>query len=281
MLNIKQLESALETTQVLGEVTQAFENIASIEIRRIKDRVIASREFFHGLWGVYSQLRVSEDETFMVNREITNSKTALLVVTSDVSLTGGIDQRLVNQVLNEYRADKHDIVVIGAHGEALLGVMGIKPAAVYKLPDVTKKIDVLPIINLINTYKDSVVYYESFVSLSTQRIAHLELLFAVQKLSALEKKRPGGDVIISGDYIFEPSIERVVEYMESMMLSTALTEVILESRLAQLASRFNAMSIAHQAAEKRVEYLSTDVSRLKRLKADEAIRRHYLGVTNE
>ena len=281
MLNIKQIESALETTIVLGEVTQAFENIASIEIRRIKDRVIASREFFHELWGVYSQLRVSGHEGFMANRDIVNSKTALLVVSSDVSLTGGIDQRLINQVLSEYRPEKHDIIVIGAHGEALLKVMGIKPVAVYGLPDVTKKIDVVPIINLVNTYVDSVVYYESFVSLSTQRIAHLELLFAVQKLSALEKNRVDGEVIYSGDYIFEPSLEEVVRYMESMMLSTALTEVILESRLAQLASRFNAMSLAHQAADQRSDYLRSDLSRLKRQRADESIRRHYLGVTNE
>lgn len=65
------------------------------------------------------------------------------------------------------------------------------------------------------------------------------------------------------------------------MLSTALTEVILESRLAQLASRFNAMSLAHEAADQRSDYLATSISRLKRQKADEGIRRHYLGVNNE
>lgn len=275
MLNLKQLESTLATTETLSEVTQAFENIASIEIRRIKDRVIASREFFHELWGLYSQLRVSDEETFMSGREIEINKTALLVITSDVSLSGGIDQRLINQVLSEYRANKHDLIVVGSHGESLLRVMGLKPRAVFKLPDVTKKIDVLPIIKLVSKYQDSVVYYESFVSLSKQRIAHLELLFAVQKLSALEKERTGVEIIFSKDYIFEPSIQVVVEYMESMMLSTALTEVILESRLAQLASRFNAMSLAYQAADKRVKYLTTGISRLKRQKADESIRRHY------
>ncbi len=281
MLNIKQLESALTTTETLGEVTQAFENIASIEIRRIKDRVISSREFFHELWSVYSQLRIKEDEVFMSNRNVVYEKTALLVVSSDVSLTGGIDQRLINQVLSEYKASQHDLIVIGAHGEALLRVMGVKPTAVFKLPDVTKKINVLPMIELVSKYRNSVVYYESFVSLATQRIAHLELLFAVQKLSMLEQNRPGGELIYSGDYIFEPSLEKVVEYMESMMLSTALTEVILESRLAQLASRFNAMSLAHTAAEKRADYLTTNISRLKRQRADEGIRRHYLGVNNE
>lgn len=80
-------------------------------------------------------------------------KTALLVVSSDVSLTGGIDQRLINQVLSEYRADQHDLVVIGAHGKTLLKVMGLKPVAVFNLPDVTKKIDVLPIIELVGKYR--------------------------------------------------------------------------------------------------------------------------------
>lgn len=277
MLNLKQLEQALDTTDTLGNVTQAFENIASIEIRRIKDRVIASREFFHELWGLYSQLRVSEEEVFNPNRNIENNKTALLVVTSDSNLGGEIDQRLINQVLGEYRKEKHDIVVIGSHGESLLRAVGIRPVAVFKLPDVTKKIDVVPMINLVSKYQDSVVYFESFISLSTQRIAHLELLFAVQKLTTLEKSRTHEELIISGDYIFEPSLQKVVSYMESMMLSTALTEVILESRLAQLASRFNAMSRAHQSAADRTKYLSNSISRLKRQKSDESIRRHYLG----
>ncbi len=74
MLNIKQLESALATTKTLGDVTQAFENIASIEIRRIKDRVISSREFFHEIWGVYSQLRVKDDEMFMSDRDVQYEK---------------------------------------------------------------------------------------------------------------------------------------------------------------------------------------------------------------
>jgi F-type H+-transporting ATPase subunit gamma len=281
MLNIKQLESVLATTEILKEVTQAFENIASIEIRRIKDRVISSREFFHELWSVYSQLRIKEDEVLISNRNVVYEKTALLVVSSDASLTGGIDQRLINQVLSEYKASQHDLIVIGAHGEALLRDMGIKPVAVFRLPDITKKINVIPMIELVSKYRNSVVYYESFVSLTTQRIAHLELLFAVQKLSMLEQSRPKKELIYSGDYIFEPSLERVVEYMENMMLSTALTEVILESRLAQLASRFNAMSLAHVAAEKRINYLATNISRLKRQRADEDMRRHYLGVNNE
>lgn len=277
MLNLSQLEQALSTSQTLGGVTQAFENIASIEIRRIKDRVIASREFFHELWGMYSQLVVSDNELFEPKRNIQYHKTALLVVSSDTGLSGGLDQRLINQVLSEYRQDKYDIIVIGAHGQQLLKASGVKPVAVFGLPDITKKIDVVPIISIINKYQSSVVYYESFVSLTKQRIVHLELLFAIQKLSALEETSATKELIISSDYIFEPSLQKVAEYMESMMISTALTEVILESRLAQLASRFNAMRLAHQSASERTEYLNSAIYRLRRQRADESIRHHYLG----
>lgn len=278
MLNLKQLEQALSTSQTLGGVTQAFENIASIEIRRIKDRVVASREFFHELWGMYSQLRVTKDEVFNPSRKIENNKTAILVVSSNTNLGGEIDQRLINQVLSEYQQDRHDIIMIGAHGERLLQAMGVKPVAVFQLPDVTKKINVVPMINLVNKYQNTIVYYESFVSLARQRIVHLELLFAVQKLSALEQKQPLKEIIISGDYIFEPSPQSVIEYMESMMISTALIEVIMESRLAQLASRFNAMRLAHQSASERTKYLTSSITRFKRRKADESIRRYYKEV---
>jgi ATP synthase F1 gamma subunit len=273
MAELRKLIDQRQKTIVLEEVTEAFETIASIQLRQIKDRVIASREFFHELWGMYSQFRIAPRDRFQtITQNIQTNKEVVVVVSSEQSLSGGIDQRLIEQLLNDINPTLVDLVVIGHHGAQLLNGLGIRPVQVYPLPDITKKIDVVPIIKLISSYKRSSVYYQSFVSLTTQRIGHFELLFAVQKLSEHEQKRNLEELIYSSDYIFEPSFEEVVGYMESMMLSTALTEVILESRLAQLASRFGAMNRARLEAHSQTKVLSQLISRTRRFTQDESMR---------
>lgn len=277
MAELSKLIDQYRSTQVLEEVTEAFETIASIQLRQIKDRVIASREFFHELWGMYSQLRIAKNDQFKtITQNAPIDREVLILISSDSSLTGGIDQRLVEQVVNDTKPGQVDFVVVGQHGAQLLRAYGLNPVQVYPLPDITKKIDVVPIIKYISRYRRSTVYYQSFVSLTTQRIGHFELLFAVQRLSELEQKRPKQELIFSSDYIFEPSFEQTVTYMESMMLSTALTEVILESRLAQLASRFSAMNHARLEADTQVKTLSQVISRTKRLKQDETARLYHV-----
>ena len=61
----------------------------------------------------------------------------------------------------------------------------------------------------------------------------------------------GDDIISERNYIFEPSSFAVVAHLERTMLEISLSQTILESKLAQYASRFRAMSAAKDLAQKR------------------------------
>src|SRR3712207_7285068 len=50
-------------------------------------------------------------------------------------------------------------------------------------------------------------------------------------------------------YIFEPSAFVLVDHLERSMMQIALEQLILESKLAQYASRFRAMSASHRSEE--------------------------------
>jgi len=84
----------------------------------------------------------------------------------------------------------------------------------------------------------------------------------------------------SHEYIFEPNINEIADYLESLMLGVALTQVIMESKLAQYASRFNAMSAAkHRAGEIGAEY-SSMYHRAKRFESDERLKEIVTVATN-
>ena len=101
-----------------------------------------------------------------------------------------------------------------------------------------------------------------------QEVKQIALSAAVQERGqSLEKSGELDAYITDVNYIFEPTIPAVVDYMEQSMLGVALSEVIMESKLAQQASRFRAMSAARSRARD-----SEDELRLQFNDADRAIK---------
>lgn len=265
MNKLKQIQQQYQDMSAIEEVAKVYETIASIEIRKIKNRVLLSRNFFHELWGMYMQLRVDPDKDFdSLSSNPSINKTAVVLISSDSPLGGSIDERLVDETLAATSTAKADYFVIGKHGAKILRARGITPKALFPLPDISKPFHVLDIIEQTKQYKDTIVYFEQFINLDKQQVQVFELISSVTRLSEIEASSGDTALLFASDYLFEPSLKEVVEYLESMMCATALTELILESRLAQLASRFNAMNIASSSAEDKKTILKTQYKRYKR-----------------
>jgi len=92
---------------------------------------------------------------------------------------------------------------------------------------------------------------------------------AQERGESLENAGELDDLITDVNFIFEPSIPAVVDYMERSMLGVALSEVILESKLAQQASRFRAMSAARSRAKESEEDLRLQFNHAGRAIKDE------------
>lgn len=253
------------------QLTGAFEGIASMHIVRLKDRVARSEGFFSELWQVYTQLRVGKE--FLAGRKAKPDdidKDLLIVITSQGSLSGDIDQRLVNDMLGSYDRQSQDIIVIGHHGEILLKQRDIHYVKAYDLPEKDDKIDTAEIVAEIQKYRKATAYYQAYASLMVQEIKSIELNKAVQERgSQLDVDE---ETISDANFIFEPSVPAVVEYMERSMLGVAINEVIIASKLAQQASRFRAMSAAQTKARDAESDFKTQLGHAKRKLKDEQTR---------
>lgn len=268
------VKERLYSVESIDSITHILESIASIRIRQIRDEVLGSREFFQRLWSIFSQLRVSEKDLKRTNTKIKNSKQAVILVTANAGLTGEVDTHLVSAVLAEVDAKKTDFFVFGLHGENILRQYGIKPVQSFRFPEIGSPIDVSQCVDIVASYHKPLVYYPSYSSLTSQQISKIELYEAVQTLGEGHKDLTTEQIIFKDNCIFEPSISEVVNYLEQMMAGTILTEIILESNLAQYSSRFNAMSVASTRAASMSESLRLQYSRLKRHESDEANRRY-------
>jgi F-type H+-transporting ATPase subunit gamma len=268
-------ESSMGT---LVELTSVFEGLASMKISQIKDQVIQATEFYDKLWGIYSQIRVggqfsfgrTEGEALAIDKEL------YIIVTAEGGFSGDIDLRLVRLMLKTYEAEKCDIVVIGHHGALQLAQQHVSYSRYFKLPDKDRDINVEPIVKIIRQYKSTRVFYQQYISLMVQDIKRIDLSSAIADRGTTSESLD--DTITESNYIFEPSTLDVVAHLERSMMSITMSQLILESKLAQYAARFQAMRMSHTSADDSKAALHTDFNRAKRAVKDQRLKEIINGL---
>ena len=278
MRQLSEIAGARDTATIMVELTSAFESIASTRIATVRDQVLRSGQFFDDLWRIYSQIRV--DKSFNFGRSQAQSrlinKELMILITSEGSFSGDIDQRLIAQALSHYNLPKNDIIVVGYHGIAQLAQRRVQATLNFRLPSSEKNINVAPITSEVQKYASTVVYYQTYVSLMQQDVKTIALGAAINQRGA--NVQSGEEFISEKNYIFEPSTQAVVEHLESAMTGIAVSEVILESKLAQYASRFRAMRAAHEKADETYKDLNWIYARAKRQLKDERLKEIINGL---
>ncbi len=262
----------------LVELTSVFEGIASMRIAQIKNQVLQATQFFHELWTIYSQLRV--DNLFRFGRSQNNEdvidKELFIVITAEGGFSGDIDQKLIQLMLQTYDKDKNEIIVIGHHGAIQLAQRNISFKKYFKLPSKDANINVTPIVAEVQKYASTTVFYQEYVSLMVQDVKRISLSNAVKEQS---KDLTGSDEIISeANYIFEPSAFDVVDHLERSMMQITISQLIFDSKLAQYASRFRAMSASHQRADEARNDLHLAYNRARRAIKDERLKEIINGL---
>jgi ATP synthase F1 gamma subunit len=257
-------------------LTSAFEGLASMRIAQIKNQVLQAQQFFEVLWDMYRQLRV--DPIFRFGRSTDKDvidKELLIAITAEGGFSGDIDQKLIDLMLKSYDPKKHDIIIVGHHGAVQLAQAGVQFQRYFKLPAKERNINVKPLVREVRRYRNTSVYYQTYVSLMVQDVKRIELSTAVQ---AAGKKAGDYEETISEDtYIFEPSTFEVVAHLERYMLDITLSQLILDSKLAQYASRFRAMNVANDRATDADNELKLLFNRSRRALGDERLKQTLVG----
>ena len=263
---------------MLTDLTSIFEGLASMRIAQIKNQVQDAQKFFDELWGIYTQLRV--DSLFRFGRRETPheviDKELFIIITAEGGFSGDIDHKLITMMMKDYDPEKQDIIVVGHHGAVQLAQNGIKFRKYFKLPERDKNINSAPIIQEVQKYRSTTVYYQTYVSLMVQDVRRIALSAVVQQKGKNVKHDP--DIISEDTYIFEPSTFAVVDHLDRSMLQIAVSQVILESKLAQYASRFRAMSTSHNRADELYSNLKVTYNRSIRAVKDERLKEILNGL---
>lgn len=260
----------------IEDLTAVFESLASTQVGKVKSKVELSKEFFRLLWARYSSLRV-DPSTRITQRQLGEAgakEKVFIVISAEAGLSGDIDQRLINVMERAYDPKTTDIIILGSHGANQLSQRGIPYVRFFQVPETDSYIDVSPVIEAVAPYAKIIVYYEEYVSLGVQDIQSIDLVSSVKEMS----EGVDEDAMTAEDTIFEPSLDEIADQMEVTMMTLALSQAILESGLAQAASRFNAMAVAKKrAGELRGDFM-LEFHRAKRSESDRRMREVMISI---
>lgn len=261
-------EAAQITT--VEDLTGVFESIASTQVAKVKNKVELSKQFFQLLWSRYISIRV-DPESRITNRDNGSDEfqKVFVIISAEAGLSGDIDQRLIETMLQAYDPKTTDIIVLGSHGANQLVQRGIEYKRFFQVPETDKYIDVSPVIEAIMPYSQVIVYYEEYVSLGVQGIKTIDLMSSMRDMS---EDVENDDGMSPEDTIFEPSLDEIADDMEMTMMTLTLSQTILESSLAQAASRFNAMAVAKKRAGELIGDYMLEFHRAKRSESDRRLR---------
>lgn len=279
---MRRLQEVAESQQAMGAIvnlTSVFEGLASMKIAQVKNQVLSGQRFFSELWGIYRQIRVDESFRFgrVSDRDLIK-KQLVIIITAEGGFSGDIDQKLIDLMLESHNPDKQDIIVIGHHGALQLIQAGVKFKKYFTLPSRDTNINVRPLVEEVRFYESTVVYYQTYESLMSQEVRQIELQSVVAESAKAASKGKAEDVISEQTYIFEPSTFEVVAHLERSMTEIALSQVILDSKLAQYASRFRAMSMAKDKSKELAGELRMEYNRAKRRAQDERLKETINGL---
>lgn len=275
-LEIKAEEMSMRT---IVSLTSAFESLSSIQIAKTKNKVLISNQFFDEVWNIYKQIRMDVMFNFgRTEEEKPIDKELMILITAPGGLSGDIDQRLIRKFRERYDPDKNDILVIGRHGATQLSQVHIQYDMYFDLP---KKdyINVDPLMDIIKKYQKSRIFYQNYVSLSQQVIKDVDLSEVVSsKGRVADLDTVSDELITENTYIFEPNAYSVAAYLETSILRLTLAQFIYDSRLAQVASRFKAMTAAKERSIETANDIHMQYSRAKRALVDVRLKESLVGL---
>lgn len=245
MIGKKYILNELERLETIKTMVESYEEITATRMRRIRDSVLNTRQFLDGVNSIFSEVQRSykkEVEALMKKNKKSketsntflakNGKKVTILISANSSLYGDIVRQSFEIFLEEIRKEPTDMVIIGKQGKASYDSLGLKGnITLFDLPDSHLDRDaVAKIAKFILNYETVVVCYGRFQSVLKQ-----EPTRTVMSEYTVSKTQDQKDE--NSKYLFEPSIEKIMQFFETEIFASMFEETVNESHLAKFASR--------------------------------------------
>lgn len=263
MPSLKDVQMKIQGVKKTAQITKAMNMVASAKLRGAQEKMEAFRPYTSKFNEAMSNLSGGANTSsfpLMEAREVNTVE--LVVITSDRGLCGSFNSniiRMVEKKIREYEADGKTVSIV------CVGRKGYQP--LRKTGKVRKQfLDIMSSFQMFNAREiasdvsqnflegnaDKVeIIYGEFKSVAIQSPAakHFLPVQPVEGEDEAEKK-------ISGEYIYEPSTEEIMDVLQPLFLNVMVYHAMLEVGASEHAARMTAMDNATNACKEIVDHLT-------------------------
>lgn len=267
MANLKEVRNRITSVTSTQQITNAMKMVSAAKLRRATDAIIQLRPYANKLKEILANLSASVEgnaSPFLENR--TPDKVLVVVVTSNRGLAGAFNMnaiKTVNQLIStkyneQFQKGNVSIIAIGKKGHDYYQkheykVVGNNNELFNSLNFENTSIITQSIMDAFvrGDYDRVELVYNQFRSASVQTLTTEQLL-------PLEATQNVEDPTISRnetDYIFEPSIEKIIEELIPKSIKIQLYKAVLDSHASEHGARMIAMDKATDNAGELIKEL--------------------------
>jgi len=258
MANLKEVRTRIQSVKSTQQITKAMKMVAASKLRKAQDAILQMRPYVQKLYGILENAAASLDgeQQSVYSDERDVEKVLVVVVTSDRGLCGAFNTNSVKAALaliNEKYQEQEQrnnlwILPLGKKAYEYFYKRNYQVVEdYYKIFgdlsfDKAKEAAEFAMQGFLDGKFDKVeLVYNEFKNVATQ-ILRSEQFLPISKEETDEKVKD------TTDYIFEPSVDYIIQEMIPRTLKVQFYKAILESNASEHGARMTAMDQATENA---------------------------------
>jgi F-type H+-transporting ATPase subunit gamma len=286
MASLQDIRRRINSVRNTRKITKALELVAGARLRRAQTRIEAMRpyadrmqELMVGTARAASSLR----NLALLQQRDEVRRVAFVVVTGDRGLAGPFNGQVLRRAFElerHARAEGQEVVwiAVGRKGASTLRFRRYEVTAQWagfadrpgyhdaqavghKLAELYEAEEVDRVVLIYNRYESALV----------QRVTTTDLLPIREEVLAREEQEHEDEGGVSGDFIYEPEPEEILQRLLPVYLETEIYRALLESAAAFLASQMTAMRNASKNAGELIDNLTLSLNRARQAEITQEI----------
>jgi F-type H+-transporting ATPase subunit gamma len=264
MANLKEIRNRITSVNSTKQITSAMKMVSAAKLKRAQDSITQMRPYAEKLTEILGNLSASLDTSENVYAQQRDIKKVLLVpISSNRGLCGAFNANIFKAARDhsENYGNTHvEVLALGKKAGELLHKREYRVREINTgiFDDLNYSAASEIAESLMKAFEDKeydevVLVYNQFKNAAAQNIMVEQFLPVVME--------EGGES--SGDYIFEPSKEEIVEQLIPHSLKTQLFKALLDSNASEHGARMTAMHKATDNATELVKDLKLTYNKLR------------------
>lgn len=276
MASGKDLKRRITSVKSTQQITKAMKMVAAARLRRAQEAVVRARPFSKAIKQTVANLlrseKVTQNHPLLEVREKKNA--VIIIVTSDRGLCGGFNSALLKRAEAFYRSESAKygslkFVCIGKKGNEYFTHRKI-PVAEF-IPDFQKGL----------SYAKAEVFADEWIEkfktgeIDEMRVMFSEFRSAVSQIPTMHVLLPvnfeaeiaSGEIEVKvnswNDFIFEPSLEEILDRILPRYIKSKIYKALLESAASEHGARMAAMDSATKNAGEMIRKLTLEYNKVR------------------